>query len=195
MQINKIEKGNLSDGALVSLVPYNSKDEMPESVFNALHELMNVIIEEGTTYSFEDPLNTKEFEDYYCKYFIGVAVLGDVTDPKDVKGEDVMGSFYIKPNYAGRSSHICNGGFLVMTSARGRGVGKIMAQQYVKWAPKLGYKSSVFNLVYASNIASRKLWDRLGFTVIGRVPQCARLKGMDELDDALIYGKTFDQSD
>ena len=52
-----------------------------------------------------------------------------------------------------------------------------------------GYKASVFNLVFANNTASIKIWDRLGFSVIGRVPKAARLKNSEELVDALIYWK------
>ena len=52
-----------------------------------------------------------------------------------------------------------------------------------------GYKNSVFNLVFANNIASIKIWDRLGFSVVGRVPNAARLKNSEELVDALIYWK------
>jgi hypothetical protein len=49
-----------------------------------------------------------------------------------------LGSFYIKPNYPGRSSHVCNGGFLVGPLARNRGVGRLMGEGYLEWAPKLG---------------------------------------------------------
>jgi len=34
-------------------------------------------------------------------------------------------SYYIKPNYQGRSSHVCNGGFVVPESSRGLGIGGI----------------------------------------------------------------------
>ena len=52
-------------------------------------------------------------------------------------GQVCLGSFYIKPNYPGRSSHVCNGGFLVTDAARNRGVGRLMGEGYLEWAPKL----------------------------------------------------------
>lgn len=56
-------------------------------------------------------------------------------------GEDwdrrCLGTFYIKPNYPGRSSHVCNGGFIVTDAARNRGVGRLMGEGYLDWAPKL----------------------------------------------------------
>lgn len=60
----------------------------------------------------------------------------------------------------------------------------------------LGYKASVFNLVYVNNIASVKIWDSLGFNRVGLVPQAGCLKNRiegeeDEFVDAYVYHKTF----
>lgn len=73
--------------------------------------------------------------------------LGDRVDGKDQlqtleeAGEDwhriCLGTFYIKPNYPGRSSHVCNGGFIVTDAARNKGVGRLMGEAYLAWAPKL----------------------------------------------------------
>lgn len=52
-----------------------------------------------------------------------------------------------------------------------------------------GYKYSVFNLVFANNPASIRIWEKLGFGVIGRVPRAARLANSEELVDALIFGR------
>lgn len=52
-------------------------------------------------------------------------------------GRRCLGTFYVKPNYPGRSSHICNGGFIVTDAARNRGVGRLMGEGYLEWAPKL----------------------------------------------------------
>ena len=37
----------------------------------------------------------------------------------------------------GRCSHICNAGFLTTEAARGRGVGIVMGETYLEYAPKL----------------------------------------------------------
>ena len=103
---------------------------------------------------------------------------------------ECLGSFYVKPNYPGRSSHVCNGGFLVTDAARNRGVGRLMGEGYLEWAPKLGYTYSVFNLVYETNVASLRIWDALGFKRIGRVKGCGNLKSFpDQYVDAIIFGR------
>lgn len=110
--------------------------------------------------------------------------------PLDADWDSVfLGTFHVQPNYPGRCSHNCNAGFLVSTKARGKRVGTEMAKVYLKWAPQLGYTYSVFNLVFESNERSLKLWDSLGFNRIGRVPEAAVLKGFDEPQAAIIYGK------
>lgn len=122
-------------------------------------------------------------------------LLGDIEKPEDVvEGKDwskeCLGSFYIKPNYPGRSSHISNAGFLVTDASRNRGVGRLMGEAYLNWAPKLGYTYSVFNLVYETNVASCRIWDALGFKRIGRVPKCGNLKSYPgRLVDAIIFGR------
>ena len=70
-------------------------------------------------------------------------VLGKVLSVNELEERHVrweeccLGSFYIKPNYPGRSSHVCNGGFLVTEAARNKGVGRLMGEGYLEWAPKL----------------------------------------------------------
>lgn len=102
-------------------------------------------------------------------------------------------SYYIKPNYPGRSGHICNAGFIVSPQARGQGLGSIAGLSYLYYGPACGYLGSVFNLVYASNQASARIWERLGFQIVGTVPKAGRLKtkadGDEEYIDALVvYG-------
>ncbi|KAH8115313.1 hypothetical protein DFH11DRAFT_99575 [Phellopilus nigrolimitatus] len=108
----------------------------------------------------------------------------------------VAGFYYIKPNYPGRSSHICNAGFVVPFASRGHGFAHILARSYLHYAPQLGYLASVFNLVYVNNEASIRLWETLNFTKAGRIPRAGRLRRKDgqgeEYVDAWVYYKSFE---
>lgn len=102
-------------------------------------------------------------------------------------------AYYIKPNYPGRSSHLCNAGFVVPSSTRGLGLGRIAARSFLFYGPANGYRGSVFNLVYTSNEASVRLWMKLGFTNVGRIPEAGRLKkadgeGEEYVDAWVIHG-------
>ncbi|CAI6332628.1 unnamed protein product [Periconia digitata] len=102
-------------------------------------------------------------------------------------------AYYIKPNYPGRSSHLCNAGFIVPPSLRGQGLGQIAARSFCFYGPASGYRGSVFNLVYVNNEASVKLWERLGFWNVGRIPEAGRLRkadgsGEEFVDAWVVYG-------
>ncbi len=67
-----------------------------------------------------------------------------------------------------------------MPELRGQGVGKALVEHSFAEARALGFDAMQFNLVFASNPA-RRLYERLGFEVVGRVPEAI------DGEDALIY--------
>jgi len=121
--------------------------------------------------------------------------LGSSKDGQPPGWEDIIvGFYYIKPNYPGRSSHICNAGFIVPRNHWNKGYGRVLARSYLYYGPKLGYRGSVFNLVYVNNTASIRLWESLGFIKAGLIPDAGRLKkdgGGEEYVDALVFYKSF----
>ncbi|RDX49289.1 hypothetical protein OH76DRAFT_1403862 [Lentinus brumalis] len=188
-----------------------------------LHRVFADELERGQTYPQEilagEVYSRDQFDAYYFAADVLVAVLGlpaqrGVADPLDAEDgsqvsigfveaiggrtweECIAGCYYVKPNYPGRSSHICNAGFLVPPAHRGCGIGAVLARSYLYYGPALGYEASVFNLVYVNNLASVKLWEALHFTKAGRIPRAGRLKKADgsgeEFVDAWVFYKKFD---
>lgn len=184
---------------MATLVPFSSPHQVPPHLTAYLCELLNREIEKGDTYPMIDPMALSHFGAYWFANFGAIMVLGDIQTTEEITrmeergvdwAKECLGSFYIKPNYPGRSSHVCNGGFLVTDAARNRGVGRLMGECYLGWAPRLGYTYSVFNLVYETNVASLRIWDALGFKRIGRVKGCGNLKSYPDLYiDAIIFGR------
>ena len=91
-------------------------------------------------------MSISTFGTYWFQNFGAIMLLGEVGSVEQVwemenqggEWEKVcLGSFYVKPNYPGRSSHVSNGGFLVTEAARNKGVGRLMGEGYLEWAPKL----------------------------------------------------------
>lgn len=68
-----------------------------------LHWLLNREIEDGNSYPQEFPLNEEQFRAYFLSHYAF-----SLCSEKD---GSVLGAFYIKPNFPGRASHICNGGY------------------------------------------------------------------------------------
>jgi hypothetical protein len=59
----------------------------------------------------------------------------------------------------------------------------------------LGFKSSLFNLVFANNASSVRLWRHLGFTELACIPKVANLKGSADLVDAYQFYFDFARLD
>ncbi|TAQ88723.1 hypothetical protein B7494_g2972 [Chlorociboria aeruginascens] len=178
-----------------TIIPFSSHHQVPASLLAYLTDQINKEIEMGDTYPFIEVNSCEKFSTYWFENFAAVMLLGNIESANEiVEGKnwatECLGSFYIKPNYPGRSSHVCNGGFLVTDAARNRGVGRLMGESYLDWAPRLGYTYSVFNLVYETNVASCRIWDALGFKRIGRVKGAGNLKSYPgQFIDAIIYGR------
>lgn len=90
------------------------------------------------------------------------------------------GAYFLRPAYPGLAAHIANAGYLVVSELRGRRIGSALADHSFVEARKRGFDAMLFNLVRARN-PSRRLWERLGFEAIGRIPDAV------EGEDALIY--------
>lgn len=178
---------------LVTLFPIHDWRQVPESLIRVLQDEFNYVVEEGLTYPYENTMNYDEFVQYWFKHFVAILLEGEFEVLPDLSYDEFksifLGNFYVKPNYIGRCSHVCNGGFIVNHNKRGLGIGKEMGKKYLLWAPQLGYVYSVFNLVFDTNVASMKIWDSLGFERIGYVKNVAVLKGINRLVGAHMYGK------
>ncbi|WP_243790528.1 GNAT family N-acetyltransferase [Saccharopolyspora gloriosae] len=87
-----------------------------------------------------------------------------------VDDDRVLGTAKMGPNRAGPGAHVSTASFMVAADARGRGVGAALCEDTLRWARDEGYAGMQFNAVVESNRSAVKLYERLGFTVIGTVP-------------------------
>ncbi len=181
----------LKDGIQATLFPCVEPLTLPPDLIEFLFVEFNKEVEEGQTYPQLELLTFDEFKGYWLGAFTCVMLTGTDTEIKSGRNweQEYLGTYYTKPNYVGRCSHICNAGFLVNKRFRGKGIGIELAKSYLKWAPMLGYTYSIFNLVFITNPASWKIWDSLGFERVGIVKKAGVLKGFDEPVDAIIFGK------
>lgn len=86
----------------------------------------------------------------------------------------IVGTFFLKANQPDLGSHIANAGYMVAPAARGKRVGKTMAEFSIEEAKRLGYKAMQFNFVVKSNENAVKLWLNLGFEIVGEIPEAFR---------------------
>jgi GNAT superfamily N-acetyltransferase len=102
-------------------------------------------------------------------------------------GGRVVGSYTVRPNQPGRAAHLANGAYLVDPAARGRGVGRVLADDSVRECRRLGYRGMQFNLVVATNEPAVRLWTAAGFRVVGTVPGAFRHAALGYVDAHVMY--------
>src|SRR5204863_306667 len=82
------------------------------------------------------------------------------------RSEEILGSYYLKPNFEGPGSHICNCGYVVAAHARGKGVATSMCEHSLKEAARRGFRAMQFNIVVSTNETAVRLWRNMGFDII-----------------------------
>ena len=105
-----------------------------------------------------------------------------------VDGE-VAGTFVIKDNQPDLGSHIANAGFMTSPRAFGKGIGRTMGEFSLEEARRLGYTAMQFNIVIKSNARAVALWKKLGFGVIGEIPEAIRNKQGALVNAYIMYRK------
>ena len=167
----------LPNGKSVQLI------EATEKHYEQMKDILNYTIEEGGTYPQQQTLTFDQFKSYYISHraFCVIPTKEYIEEENsEVKEDQVLGCFYIKPNFPGNCSHICNGGFLTQVNFRRKGIARFMGISYLKLAKALGYRASMFNLVFVTNVASLNLWRSLGFKEIGIIPGAGHFPKIQE---------------
>jgi len=75
------------------------------------------------------------------------------------------------PNQRGPGAHVCNCGYMVAESARGKGVARAMCLHSLDYARQRGYRAMQFNHVVSANTTAVALWKKLGFEIVGTLPK------------------------
>ena len=83
----------------------------------------------------------------------------------------IVGTFFLKANQPGLGAHVGNAGYMVAPDAKGKRVGRTMAEYSLTEARRLGFRSMQFNFVVKSNEVAVKLWKSVGFEIIGEIPE------------------------
>jgi len=99
----------------------------------------------------------------------------------------VLGSYYIRANASGPSSHISNCGYMVSPQSRGKGIARKLCLHSQQIAIELGYSAMQFNSVVSSNEIAINLWIKLGYKVIGTIPKAYNHKKLGLIDSFIMH--------
>ena len=142
---------------MITIREYREEDK------EQIWEIIKSVISAGDTYVFAPDSPKEKMLEYWCgadkKTYIAVSE------------NKIVGTFYLKDNQPDLGSHIANAGYMVSPEAKGKRVGRQMAEFSLEEAKKLGYKAMQFNFVVKSNEVAIRLWQSLGFEIIGEIPE------------------------
>ncbi|MGP1716906.1 MAG: N-acetyltransferase family protein [Methylophilus sp.] len=99
----------------------------------------------------------------------------------------ILGTYYIKTNQLGGGDHVCNCGYMVSPAARGLGLASSMCVHSQEIAKSLGYKAMQFNFVASTNEGAVRLWTKLGFETVGRLPKAFHHPSKGYVDALVMY--------
>jgi L-amino acid N-acyltransferase YncA len=130
---------------------------------NAIWNIFHDVVAAGDTYALDPNISR---EDALAYWFAP----GTHTYVAEQPAIGIAGSYILRPNQSGGGSHVANAGFMVSASARGQGLGREMAEHCLSEARRLGFRAMQFNYVIATNAAAIRLWQDLGFEIVGTLP-------------------------
>lgn len=170
-------EARLKDGVPIELVLAGNLD-LP-----LLAKLYDRIVAEGTSYPHDRRLSDDEFHDYWVR---GKSTVVAYERPRKIDPE-LLGAFYLKPNWPGRARRVANAGFIVAPEWRNRGLGWLLGALMLDYAEQLGYRGVLFNLVFSENQVARHLWEKLGFHALGVVPGAVRKNDATYQDAYIMF--------
>lgn len=140
-------------------------------------ELLEPTIRSGETQALPQDMARDEALAYWCAPGHRVFIAEDVNAK--------VGTYFLRPNQAGGGAHVANCAYVVSPSATGRGIAQAMCKHSLEYARARGFLAMQFNFVVSSNERAVKLWQYLGFEIVGRLPKAFRHPSLD-LVDALV---------
>lgn len=143
-------------------------------------EIWNEVVREGMAFPQLEELTEQEAHGFFSSQsHTGVAVDSDT-------GE-VVGLYILHPNNVGRCGHIANTSYAIKSNWRGQHIGEQLVKDSLATGARLGFRLMQFNAVVAANIHALHLYERLGFTRLGRIPQGFLMKDGHYEDIILFY--------
>jgi ribosomal protein S18 acetylase RimI-like enzyme len=129
---------------------------------DAIWAIIGPIIRAGDTYTLPSDMTREAGLGYWLSPAHEVFVAEE--------SGSVIGTYYMRTNQQGGGAHVANCGYMTATAATGRGVARSMCEHSLVHARTRGYRAIQFNFVVSTNERAVKLWQKLGFDIVGKLP-------------------------
>lgn len=91
----------------------------------------------------------------------------------DESGE-VLGTANMYANRPGNGSHVASASYMVDPRQSGRGIGRALVEYSLEWTRAAGFRAIQFNAVVETNVYAVRLYESLGFKIVGTAPEAFR---------------------
>jgi ribosomal protein S18 acetylase RimI-like enzyme len=129
---------------------------------DAIWHIFREVVRPGDTYAIDPEISREQAFAYWFR--------ADTQTYVAESENDVVGTYTLRPNRTGGGAHVSNASFMVDPADRGKGVGRAMAEHCLDEARRLGYRAMQFNFVISTNEHAIRLWQQLGFDIVGKLP-------------------------
>lgn len=153
--------------------------EARDKDLDSIWPIISEIVLAGDTYAYPKDTTKEQARKFWIEAPRKTYVVED--------GGRILGTYFIKTNQEGPGSHVCNCGYMVASEARGRGLATSLCEHSQVVARELGYKAMQFNFVAVSNKGAVKLWSKLGFATVGRLPNAFNHPVNGYVDALVMY--------
>jgi len=145
----------------------------------AIWPVVAAVIARGDTYALAPETPEPEAREYWMG-------TGLTTYVAEAAGE-VVGTYALRANQPGLGAHVANAGYMVRPGAFGRGIGAALGEHSLAEARAAGFRAMQFNAVVSTNTRAVALWQRLGFAVVGTVPQAFQHRDLGYVDVHIMH--------
>jgi ribosomal protein S18 acetylase RimI-like enzyme len=125
-------------------------------------DILKPVFAAGETYAVDRDLDDEAIRSFWMMPAHEVFVA-------DLDGA-VSGTYYLMANRHGGGAHVANCGYVTSPMARGKGLATTMGQHSLERARERGFRAMQFNHVVSTNAGAVRLWQRLGFDIVGTLP-------------------------
>jgi ribosomal protein S18 acetylase RimI-like enzyme len=146
---------------------------------DAIWKILEPVIRGGDTYTLPENMSREDALAYWNSPGHEVFVAED-------NGE-ILGTYYLRANQKGGGAHVTNCGYMTAVWASGRGVARAMCQHSLQHAKARGFLAMQFNFVVSSNERAVRLWQSMGFEIVGRLPGAFKHPKMGFVDALVMY--------
>ncbi|NEQ98273.1 MAG: GNAT family N-acetyltransferase [Cyanothece sp. SIO2G6] len=164
---------------MVSIRPMQPAD------WSDLWVMIEPVFRAGDTYTFDPDISETDAR----QIWVDVPQMTYVAQAED---GTLVGTFYLKPNQPGLGSHVANCGYIVAAQSRGQGIASRMCEYSQQEALCLGFRAMQFNCIVSTNETAVRLWQKLGFSIIGTLPGAYRHRQHGFVDTFVMYKQLID---